>query len=155
MASGEFHLQRFAPMLYLFKELVHKPIMRMNARAFMTAGDAVLIAFFLTLSAVLFFLLPGRLVSAGSQLVIRSNDRVEARYALDEDRLVEISGPIGKTIVRLERGRARVESSPCPNKICTHMGPVGREGGLIVCVPNKVIVTVGKGTPEGVDAVSR
>lgn len=121
----------------------------------MTFGDAVLIAFFLALSAVLFFLLPGRLVSAGSEVVIRSNDRVAGRYVLDEDRLVEISGPIGKTVVRVEQGRARVESSPCPNKICIHMGTVGREGGLIVCVPNKVIVTVGKGTPEGVDAVSR
>jgi len=127
----------------------------MNVRAFMTPGDAVLIAFFLGLSAALFFLLPGWLVSAGSEVEIRSNNRVVGRYSLDEDRLIEVPGPIGSTTVCVDSGRARVESSPCPNKICVHMGSVGREGGLIVCVPNRVIVKVGTGRPEGVDAVSR
>jgi hypothetical protein len=142
-------------MLYLSAELVHKTAIPMNARPFMTLGDAVLIAFFLALSGVLFVLLPGRLASGGSDVVIRSDDRVTGRYSLDEDRLVDVPGPMGSTTIRVERGRARVESSPCPNKFCVNTGTVGREGGLIVCVPNRVIVTVGKGTPEGVDAVSR
>lgn len=127
----------------------------MNVRALITPGDAVLIALCLALSVTLSFLLPGLVVSAGSEVVIRSSDRVVGRYSLDENRLIEIPGPIGTTTVRVERGRAWVESSPCPNKVCIHMGTVGREGGLIVCVPNEVIVTVGEGTPEGVDAVSR
>lgn len=121
----------------------------------MTPGDAALIALFLVLAALLGVLLPGRLMPGGSDVVIRSDDRVVGRYSLDEDRLVEVSGPMGTTTVRVEQGRARVVSSPCPNKFCVHAGAVGREGGLIVCVPNRVIVTVGKGTPEGVDAVSR
>lgn len=121
----------------------------------MTIGDAVLIAFFLVLSAMLFVLLPGRLISGGSDVVVRRDDRIAGRFSLDEDRLIEVLGPIGPTSIRIEHGRARVESSPCPNKFCVHAGTVGREGGLIVCVPNRVIVTVGNGTPEGVDAVSR
>jgi hypothetical protein len=121
----------------------------------MTPGDTVLIAFCLALSIVLFFLLPGLVVSGGSEVVIRSNERVAGRYSLDEDRRIEVPGPIGSTAVRVESGRVCVESSPCANKVCIHMGTIGREGGLIVCVPNRVIVTVGNGTPEGVDAVSR
>jgi hypothetical protein len=36
-----------------------------------------------------------------------------------------------------------------------HMGDFGSEGGLLACVPNKVVVKVGKERSDGLDAVTK
>lgn len=68
-----------------------------------------------------------------------------AEYAvvpLDEDRIINVPGPLGKTTVEIKGGRVRVLDSPCPNKICISQGWVERPGETIVCLPNRVSITV-------------
>jgi len=75
-------------------------------------------------------------------------------YALHEDRVIEVEGPLGLTRVVIEDGRAWVEDSPCRDKVCVRMGKVSRPGEEAICLPNRVIVQM-KGTRGGVDGVSR
>jgi len=100
-------------------------------------------------------MMPPWVLSGGGDVEIRMEDRVVGRYTLDENRIVEVEGPRGMTRVRIKDGRAAVVSSACRDKICEGMGEVGREGGIIVCVPNRVVVEVGKGRSDGLDAVAR
>jgi len=86
---------------------------------------------------------------------IRSGDDVVMRHPLDEDRIIEIDGPLGRAVVEISRGTVRVVSAPCHDKICMHMGPIGRHGGLLVCIPNRVVVTVVNEKNNGVDAMTR
>ncbi len=72
--------------------------------------------------------------------------------SLDKDGLYEVEGPRGKTIVQIRDHRVRVKDSACPRKFCVRQGWVRR--GAIICVPNRVVVSVGQKLPEGVDAVS-
>jgi hypothetical protein len=68
-----------------------------------------------------------------------------AEYAavpLDEDRIINVPGPLGKTTVEIKGGRVRVLDSPCPNKTCVSQGWVERPGETIVCLPNRVSITV-------------
>ncbi len=122
---------------------------------FMTAGDAAILGIVITGALVLFFVLPTQVLSSGTMVEIRSSDRLVGRFALDRDRVVEVPGPLGTTVVKITKGRARIVSSPCPKHICTHTKDIGREGGLIACVPNEVVVHVSNEREEGLDGVTR
>ncbi len=119
-----------------------------------TVADKLLIVSLAVLAAVLFYIMPGLVLSGGTRVEVCSGEKVVGRYDLREDRVVPVSGPLGKTILEIKNGRARITASPCPHKICIGMGGVGKEGGLLVCVPNEVVVRVGSGNAEGLDAVS-
>ena len=54
-------------------------------------------------------------------------------------------------IVTVKSGKAYVTHSDCPDKLCVESSGVSSVGGLIVCLPNKVVVKV---TPKEVDAIS-
>ncbi len=56
------------------------------------------------------------------------------------ERRVAVPGPLGDTAAVIESGRARVVSSPCPNKICVGRGWLTRRGDEAVCVPNRVVL---------------
>jgi len=127
----------------------------MKAKAYITLGDWALVAAILAVAVSLFFMIPRWVLSGGTEVEVYSSNNIVGRYPLHQDRTVEIPGPLGKTIVRIKEGRARIESSPCPNKICIHMGEFGTEGGILVCVPNEVVVRVGSDRAKGLDAVSR
>ncbi|MEJ5228794.1 MAG: NusG domain II-containing protein [Pseudothermotoga sp.] len=104
-------------------------------------ADAVLLAVLLV-SFLVFFFLTRSNRSEGYVEVFKDGKLVvaltqESRYELKtEDRHV--------MDIVFERGRVRVENSDCPLKICEKTGSVG-PNGVIVCIPNKVVVRfVGK-----------
>ena len=56
--------------------------------------------------------------------------------------------------IRLEPGRVRIGESACPSQDCVHTGWVSRSGGQIVCLPNRLIITItGSDAPQA-DAVT-
>ena len=127
----------------------------MNAKAYITPADWALVALTLVIAGTLFFLIPGRILSGGTEVEVYSDNKIAGRYSLREDRLVEIPGPLGKTVVKIKDGKACIKSSPCRNKICIHMGEFGTEGGILVCIPNEIVVRIGNGRADGLDAVCR
>ena len=56
-------------------------------------------------------------------------------YPLDTDRVEKIRGPLGDTVVHLQGGRAVVEDSPCPDKLCVRMPAISQPGQWIACLP--------------------
>jgi hypothetical protein len=107
------------------------------------------------LAAMSFVLVPRLLNIGGSDIEVRSGNSVIGRFQLDRDQTIEVAGPLGPTSIRVEHGRAHIVSSPCPNKTCIKMGDVGKEGGIVICVPNEVLIRVGNGRSDDIDAVSR
>jgi hypothetical protein len=75
-------------------------------------------------------------------------------YELNEDRVVEVEGPLGITKVIIEDGEVWVENSPCREKICMRMGRIKRTGDQLICIPNRVVVEI-EGDIEYIDAISR
>lgn len=80
--------------------------------------------------------------------------RVEAEgkewiYPLDEDRTLDLHGPAGETIVRIEEDSVRVVKSDCKEQICVQTGSINRAGSWIACMPNRVFVSIrGKKTED-------
>jgi hypothetical protein len=127
----------------------------MKLNQYVTSADVILMALVVFLAGVLFVVLPGRVVSGGTEVEVIARGKSIGKYSLSQDRLIEVPGPLGTTLVEIEGGRVHIRSSPCPHKICTRMGELGKEGGALACIPNEVVVRVGKELTRELDAVSR
>ncbi len=54
----------------------------------------------------------------------------------------EVSGPQGKTGIKIVNGTASVHNSTCRHKLCEHAGYAAKPGDMIACAPNKVLLRV-------------
>lgn len=70
--------------------------------------------------------------------VIRVDGRVFAEYPLDAPRRIEVPGPLGRTVIEIQLGRARVQSDPGPRQYCVRQGWLARSGAVAICAPNHV-----------------
>lgn len=94
-------------------------------------------------------------VRGGRLSVVISGNGQEWVYPLNEDRRVEVPGPLGTTVVEVQQGGARIVSSPCPNQTCVAAGSIERAGQWLACLPNQVFVRIeGGGDDEGLDAAA-
>lgn len=90
-----------------------------------------------------------------------------ATVVLDHETVAEfdlnsLTGPVTLDVpgapypitVEADHGRIRVAHSDCPSQDCVHTGWVSRSGGQIVCLPNRLVISVtGSGAPA-VDGVT-
>jgi len=127
----------------------------MAGRFHMTVADIALAVSLVVLSVVSFFLVPRWVFSHATEVEIHAGNKLAGRYSLTQDRMIDITGPLGLTKVEIKGGRVAIKSSPCPHGTCTHMGDFGSEGGFLACVPNEVVVRVGKERSDGLDAVTK
>ena len=90
-----------------------------------------------------------------SRLLIHDGNG-ERSVSLAEDTLLELEGALGPVTVRIEAGRARIESSPCPGQQCVRRGWLERAGGSSACLPSGVWIEVEPAPGETApDAVTR
>jgi len=88
--------------------------------------------------------------------VVVSSARGEWIYPLAEDRIVEVEGLIGVTVIHIENGKASIHDSPCANKTCIASPPLHRTGDWSACLPNGVFMRVaGSESGDGLDATVR
>lgn len=82
----------------------------------------------------------GRKTSPGSSVVVEVDGKTVASYPLDTDGVFVLNG--GTNTLEIKDGRARISDADCPNMQCVRQGWISRGGQSIVCLPNKLIVTV-------------
>lgn len=61
--------------------------------------------------------------------------------------------PIGDTnVCEIQGGKAHMLSADCPDQICVHQGYIDENGGIITCLPNRVVIQAagGEDTLDGV-----
>ena len=99
---------------------------------------AILLAVIAIAGACLYFLR-----GEGDTVTIAVDGKTIATYPLNVDRTEDIhtdGNGLNRLVIR--DGTAWVEDASCPDKICTHHKPISRQGESIVCLPNKVVITV-------------
>ena len=112
--------------------------------------DVCLIAGLLLFSGVLYLAMnAGREV--GGWIVVRINGEVTERYALSDDGTYPLNN--GSNILVIGNGEAWLSDANCPDKLCVHQGKIRYTGEVIVCLPNRLTVTVEDGENNGVDIV--
>ena len=111
--------------------------------------DLLLIAALLLLTAVL-YLAFGRTKDTGAEVVVRVEGEVTARYPLSRNG--EYALNYGSNILVVEDGCAWIREADCPDQICVLLGKINQSGQIIVCLPNRLIVSI-EGGEQTVDAV--
>ena len=91
--------------------------------------------------------------SEGEAVVVSVDGVQYGEYSLFEDRSVEIRIGDNLNYLIIKEGKAYMEQASCPDGICVSHRPVSREGESIVCLPNKVVVTVKNGGNDSTDTV--
>ena len=115
-----------------------------NIKKIFLRNDIILIAAILLVAAVgLLYLFVFR--SGGDTVRVTVDGELYGVYSLSEDITEDIitgkdSSNFNRLIIR--DGKAYVESASCPDGICVSHRPIYRNGESIVCLPNKVVVTV-------------
>ena len=120
-------------------------------------NDILLILCILLIASAGVFYLYG-LRPSGDTVVVSVDGKEYGVYPLSEDITQDIyTGKNGEYLNRLviKDGKAYMETANCPDGICVSHRPIFRNGESIVCLPNRVVVTVvTENDPDAPDIVA-
>ena len=103
--------------------------------------DLILVAVCLFVSLAV-FLAVTLLKKPGATVVVTVGGEEYGRYSLFENREEIINTKNGKNILIIKDGKADMTDATCPDGLCVRQRAVSKNGETIVCLPNKVTVTV-------------
>lgn len=91
----------------------------------------------------------------GKYVTIEQRDNLIGIYPLNVDKEIEIEhrGEVVNKIV-IEDGYCYMEEAECPDHLCIKQGKVNKSGQTIVCLPNRVVVTVVDSDSSDYDSVA-
>lgn len=72
--------------------------------------------------------------------IIRSGGKIFLEVPLSRDQQIAVPGPLGTSIVTIEKRRARISSDPSPRQYCVRQGWLQQTGEISICLPNEVSV---------------
>lgn len=72
--------------------------------------------------------------------VIRSGGKIFSVVPLSRDQQIEVPGPLGISIISIEKRKARIASDPSPRQYCVRQGWLQQAGEIALCLPNQVSV---------------
>ena len=88
----------------------------------------------------------------GAVAVVEIGGEVVGEYPLSRDGVFPLNG--GTNVLVIEEGTAYLNYSNCPDHTCELTGKIRYVGQSIVCLPNRVAITVTGDAADGVDLVS-
>ena len=81
--------------------------------------------------------------STGNVVKVTVDGKLYGVYSLSENAIEDVyTGEDGHNRVIIRDGKVYMETASCPDGICVAHRPIFRDGESIVCLPNRVVVTV-------------
>ncbi len=101
------------------------------------------------LCGALLWVQSGQSPLANARVVVSVDGKTVAEAPLNQDQEIPVLSDYGTNVVRIEGGAVYMLSSSCEDQDCVHQGKLTLEnhtqrflGNLILCLPNRVIVTL-------------
>lgn len=118
-------------------------------------SDCILLVVLLLFSA-LSFLLTRFLTEPGATVTVTVDGEFFGSWSLTKEHEIAIPGTHGTNVLQITDGTAFITEAECPDLICQHHRPITHTGERIVCLPNRIIVSIdGAQVPDTPDAVSQ
>lgn len=91
----------------------------------------------------------------GKYVTIEQRNELIGTYPLNVDKEIEIEhrGKLVNKII-IKDGYCYMEEAECPDHLCIKQGKVNKSGQTIVCLPNRVVVTVVDSDSSDYDSVA-
>lgn len=113
-------------------------------------NDMILVVALLVLAAAGFVLF-NAFKQVGDYAVVSVDGTEVARYPLDKELETDIITVGGTNTLVIKEGKASVSSASCPDLICVNHREISNVGETIVCLPNKVVISIEKANDDELD----
>ena len=91
---------------------------------------------------------------AGAEVVVSISGEEVMRLPLGEDTELVIGGGEHTNTLVISGGEAWVSEASCPDHVCINQGKVSLNGQTIVCLPNKLVVSIAGGESGDIDGIA-
>lgn len=121
-------------------------------------NDLILLVVLLAVAALGFYFFYFRSRPQGGQVQITIDGTVYGTYSLGKEQEIQIPDASGATtnVLLIKDGKAKMIEANCPDKLCEYQNAISKSGESIICLPNKVVVTVtGKQEDDAIDVFSK
>lgn len=123
---------------------------------FIQKSDLLLLAGIFVFALILLLLFSFFTGGKGTTVDITIDGKPYCSLPLAEDCELSVHGISGDNQIRICNGLVSVTAADCPDLICVHHTPISSTGERIVCLPNRVVVSISRTTVETApDAVSQ
>ena len=116
-------------------------------------SDLILITGILAASAVVFAVNTALLEPGATVKVVAGRD-VYGIYELTEDRELRIEAGGDFNVIEVSGGTAKMKEASCANGDCLRQHAAGMAGQSIVCLPNKILITIEGYNENDIDSVA-
>lgn len=89
--------------------------------------------------------------SEDAYVVVTVDGKDYGTYDLSVNQTIHIHGT---NTLQIKDGKADMIEANCPDQLCVHQKPISKDGESIICLPNRVVVTIKGGKDRDMDAVA-
>ena len=91
----------------------------------------------------------------GSNIMITVDGKEYGTYSLFEEQMITIGEGDTQNIIEIKGGKAYMKDASCPDQLCMDQKEISFDKESIICLPNKVVITVISDVKGDVDAIIR
>lgn len=113
----------------------------------MTKADVILIVVLIVLSIAglfgIFWL--GKQTGPVRYISVQVDGVESQRIPLDqstEGKLYSIKTKYGENVIEIHNQAVHVLEADCPDQLCVHQGDIDKDGHMLICLPNRLLVEI-------------
>ncbi len=91
----------------------------------------------------------------GSNIKITVDGKEYGTYSLFEEQTITIGEGETKNIIEIKGGKAYMKDASCPDQLCMDQNAISFDKESIICLPNKVVITVISDVESDLDNIIR
>lgn len=91
----------------------------------------------------------------GSNILITVDGKEYGTYSLLEEQSITIGEGETVNIIEIKGGKAYMKEASCPDQLCVDQNEISFDKESIICLPNKVVITVISDVEGEVDGIVR
>ena len=91
----------------------------------------------------------------GSNILITVDGAEYGTYSLFEEQTITIHEGDAVNVIEIKGGKAYMKEASCPDHLCVSQNKISYDKEAIICLPNKVVITVISDVESDVDIIIR
>lgn len=120
-------------------------------------NDGIFIGILAGVCVIVFIVFSVLYQSHSSTIVITRDGELYGKYNLSQDQTIAIENTDHQVTntLQIRDGEAKMIGADCPDKLCMHQKAISVSKENIVCLPNRIVVTVEDDDTEGLDGFAQ
>lgn len=117
----------------------------------MKKKDWILITVILVIAGIFFVIHSVQGSTEDARVEIHIDGELYGTYEIATNQEINIQDT---NVLEIKDGVARMKEANCPDQICVNQKAISKEGESIICLPNKIVVSIAGGQKNELDAVT-